>query len=242
MKKLTIIGVGFVVLVFAGAAFAYPHVFFLSTIKHSNFNSASQNIYIDPNIGESEHKNILALLDNSKERIINKYGEFTATPVIVVTGTLENAKKYGLEAFPGRAFAAPWEQYVVINYQTHDINLLAHELMHAQVRKVLGYWAYLTKIPTWFDEGVAMQVDFRERYQVDYKSFSQEEISRVKTLSSPTTFWTNSREQNLKNYRAAKAAVQKMLSIYQPEKLYPMLLRIKQGENFNNVFNLTTKS
>jgi len=76
------------------------------------------------------------------------------------------------------------------------------------MREILGYWAYQTKISTWFDEGVAMQVDYRDHYKVDYESFSQEEIKRVKGLDTPSKFWTNSKEENLKNYRAAKAVVQ----------------------------------
>lgn len=241
MKKLTLIGAGLAALVFASTAFAYSHVFFLSTIKYSDFNNVSENIYIDPKLEHIEYRRILSLLDKSKSRIINKFGAFTASPVIVITGTPENSNKYGLGTFPGKAFAAPWQEYVVINHQVHDINLMAHELMHAQLREILGYWAYQTKFPTWFDEGIAMQVDLREQYNVGYHSFSQQELNRVKTLNKPSKFWTNSKEQDIKNYRTAKAAVQEMLTIYSPKELYSMLLRIRQGEKFGSVFNLKSK-
>ena len=237
MKKLAGIVTGIAIFVFAGTAFAYSHIFWLSTIEYSDFNNVSKNLYIDPALEESEYKVILDLLNESKERIRNKYGSFIAFPVIVITGTEKNSRKYGLGTFPGKAFAAPWEQYVVVNSQAHDVNLLAHELMHAQIREVLGYWAYQTKIPTWFDEGVAMQVDYRERYKVDYKSFSPQEIDRVKMLNSPSIFWTDSKEQDIKNYRAAKAAVQEILSFYSPKELYSMLLRIREGEKFISVFS-----
>ena len=237
MKKLAKIVTGIAIFVFAGTAFAYSHVFWLSTIEYSDFNNISKNLYIDPALEESEYKAILDLLNESKERIRNKYGSFTAFPIIVITGSTKNARKYGLGNFPGKAFAAPWEQYVVVNSQSHDVNLLAHELMHAQMREVLGYWAYQTKIPTCFDEGVAMQVDYRERYKVDYKSFSPQEMDRVKMLDSPSIFWTDSKEQDIRNYRAAKAAVQEILSIYSPKSLYSMLLKIREGEKFINVFS-----
>lgn len=238
MKKLLLIVIGFVALVFTGSVFTYPHVFFLSTIEHSDFNNISKNIYIDPDFKKSEYESVLSLLDKSKARIINEYGAFTARPVVVITRTPENAKKYGLGTFPGKAFAVPWEQYIVVNHQSNDIDLLTHELMHAQMREILGYWAYQTKIPTWFDEGVAMQVDHRDHYKVDYESFSQEELKRVKNLDTPSKFWTNSKEENLKNYRAAKAAVQQILTVVPPEELYAMLSRIRQGEQFNSVLSL----
>ena len=230
MRKLTLIGVGLSALLFASTVFAYSHVLFLSTIKYSDFNNVSGNIYIDPKIEKIEYERILSLLDKAKSRITNKFGAFTALPVIVITGTPENSNKYGLGTFPGKAFAAPWQEYVVINYQSHDVNLIAHELMHAQLREILGYWVYQTKIPTWFDEGIAMQVDFREQYNVDYQSFSQQELNRVKTLDKPSKFWTSSKEQDIKNYRTAKATVQEMLSKHSPKELYSKLLRMRQGK------------
>ncbi|MCF6345304.1 MAG: hypothetical protein L3J00_02405 [Thiomicrorhabdus sp.] len=241
MKKLAIIVIGFVAIVFAGATFAYSHVFWLSTIENSDFNNVSENIYIDSNLEKNESEKILILLSESKERIRNKYGSFTAMPTIVITGTPDNAKKFGLGNFPGKAFNAPWKNYIVINHQKINVSLFAHELMHAQMREILGYWTYQTKIPTWFDEGIAMQVDLRDHYKVDYKLFSQQEINRVKTLNSPSEFWTSSKEENLKNYRSAKAAVQEILATYPAKELYSMLSKVRQGKEFSSVFSLKTK-
>ncbi len=83
-----------------------------------------------------------------------------------------------------------------------------------------------------------MQVDYRDHYKVNYESFSQEEIKRVKKLDTPSKFWTNSKEENLKNYRVAKAGVQQILTVVPPEELYAMLSRIWQGEQFNSVLSL----
>ncbi len=40
-----------------------------------------------------------------------------------------------------------------------------------------------------FDEGAAMQVDFRPRYRVNPNAFDESEIQRVETLNSPNQFW-----------------------------------------------------
>ncbi len=236
MKKLARIVTGITILIFASTSFAYSHVFWLSTIKYSDFNNISKKLYVDPALKKSEYKAILDLIYEAKERIRNKYGSFGASPVIVITATAKNARKYGLGVFPAKAFALPWEEYVVVSNQTHSLDLLSHELMHAQMREVLGYWRY-RKIPTWFDEGVAMQVDYRERYKVEYKSFSPQEMDRVKKLDSPALFWTDSKEQDIKNYRAAKAAVQEILSIYSSKSLYSLLLKIRKGEKFISLFS-----
>jgi hypothetical protein len=235
MRKVSIITTTVVALIFASTASGNMHIFWLSGIAYSGFKNVSTNVYVDPVLSKSEFRRTLVLLNKAKERIKDRYGAFTANPVIIVTGTSKNAKRYGLGDSPGKAFAAPWDEYVVVNYQTDDVNVVAHELMHAQVRKILGYWVYQTRLPTWFDEGVAMQVDDRDRYQIDYASFSPLEIRRVKTLKRPSEFWSTDKKRNIRNYKAAKAAVHKLLRDRSPRAVYSMLHEIREGEKFESV-------
>jgi hypothetical protein len=236
MRKILIIFALLASLLFAGAAFAYSHVLWLTAIDDSDFIKLSENIFIDPALEKLEREQVLSAISEGKERISKTFGSYTAFPMIVITGTTKNAKRYGLGAFPAKAFAAPWNQYVVLNYQNENIDLIAHELMHAQLREIVGYWIYQTGIPTWFDEGVAMQVDFRARYEIDIPSFPQEEIVRVKKLTSPAKFWTDSKEKDINNYLAAKAAVHQVLTKASDKSLYSMLLKVNQGYSFHEVF------
>lgn len=236
MRKVSIIVTLLISLLFAGVAFSYSHALWLAAINDSEFINLSENIFIDPALEELDRQQVLSAISEGKERISKAFGSYTATPVIVITGTTKNAKRYGLGGFSAKAFAAPWNQYVVVDYKIENIDLIAHELMHAQLREVIGYWNYQTRIPTWFDEGVAMQVDFRDRYEIDTLSFPQEEIERVKTLTSPSKFWTDSREEDINNYLAAKAAVHQILAKSQEKSLYSMLLKVSQGHSFYEVF------
>jgi hypothetical protein len=236
MRKISIIVALLASLLFAGAAFAYSHILWLVAIEDSSFIKLSENVFIDPALEEFERQQALSVINEGTDRIRKAFGSYTATPVIVITGTTENAKKYGLGGFPAKAFAAPWDEYVVVNYQIENIDLIAHELMHAQLREVVGYWIYQTEIPTWFDEGVAMQVDFRDRYKIDILSFPQDEIERVKALKSPSSFWTDSKEADIKNYLGAKAAAQQVLAKSREKSLYYKLLKVRNGRDFYEVF------
>ncbi|WP_455207443.1 hypothetical protein [Kaarinaea lacus] len=236
MRKISIFVTALASLLFAGVAFAYSHVLWLAAIEESSFIKLSENIFIDPSLEEVERQQALSAISEGKKRISKAFGSYTATPVIVITGTDKNAKKYGLGGFSAKAFAAPWNQYVVVNYQIDNIDLIAHELMHAQLREVVGYWIYQTRIPTWFDEGVAMQVDYRERYEIDFLSFPQNEIERVRKLTSPSTFWTGSKEEDINNYLAAKAAVHQVLAENSEVSLFSMLSKVRHGHGFYNVF------
>ncbi|NIU10728.1 MAG: hypothetical protein GWN81_18160 [Phycisphaerae bacterium] len=236
MRKILIVVTLLASLLFVGATFAYSHVLWLASIEDSSFIKLSGNIFIDPALEEAERQKAISAINEGKARISKAFGLYTATPVVVITGTAKNAKKYGLGGFPAKAFAAPWNQYVVVNYQIENIDLIAHELMHAQLREVVGYWIYLTEIPTWFDEGVAMQVDHRERYEVDFPSFPQDKIERVRKLTRPSRFWTDSKEEDINNYLAAKAAVHQVLAENTGQSLFSMLSKVRIGHDFNEVF------
>jgi len=236
MKKVSTIGAVLASLLFTGTAFSYSHVLLLAAIESSSFIKESEYIFVDPDLEELEIKRALSAISEGKERISKTFGSYTANPVIVITGTSESANKYGLGRFPAKAFAAPWNQYVVVNYHVSNIDVITHELMHAQIREILGYWAYQTRIPTWFDEGVAMQVDYRDHYKIDVLSFPQKEFDRIITLTSPSKFWTDSKEKNINNYVGAKVAVHQVLEKYPSKSLYSMLLKIRQGQGFNDVF------
>lgn len=56
--------------------------------------------------------------------------------------------------------------YVVISPNGLDVDVTAHELTHAELHYRLYDGKILPKtiLPIWFDEGVATQNDYRERY------------------------------------------------------------------------------
>ena len=207
----------------------------LTTIESSDFTSLPGKIYVDPAIEEEQQKKMLVALEKTKKRIANLIGRYSATPIIIFVATDENIKKYGVEVFPGKTYIAPWETYVVVSTKIQSVDLLAHELMHAQISSLVGYWAYMTELPAWFDEGLAMQLDNRQRYDIENIEFSSQEILRIKSIESPSKFRTSSKEQDIKNYRAAKAAVKNLLEKIETPELINRLEKMKQGVEFSRV-------
>jgi len=212
----------------------------LSMIEQSDFRNVQGKIYIDPSLTEGEYLEVISQLETASARISDKYGPVTVEPVIIIVGTPENASKYGIGAFPGTAFIAPWETYLVLNQQKiNSPDVIAHEFMHAQVAELTGYWCFVTKLPTWLSEGIAMQVDYREHYLIDYERYDLSEVDRITKVESDSEFWTDSKEGDIKNYRAAKAAVYVMLAETEPMTLYKKLQALGDGYTLDDVFNVT---
>lgn len=209
----------------------------LSLIKYSNFKSLPGNIYVDPSLTEDEYRKVLFQVEKAKDRINKKYGTITVDPVVIIVGNKKNASKYGIEVFPGTAYITPWEIYLVLNQQKiNDSNVIAHELMHGQVADLTGYWFFVTKLPTWLSEGIAMQVDYREQYIIDYETFDFSEVARIKKVESNSDFWTNSKEDDIRNYRAAKVAVHEIFAEVESRELYKKLEAFGNGSNFDELF------
>ena len=244
MNKLLIYGLAVfattVILASIYIIYNYSRVFWCATVKFTNFNEVDNNIFIENILDKGESERLITLIKQAKSRITNKYGDMASNPWIIVVDSQYNPKKYGLmpDRQAVRAYIPPWGKYLVISSKTHDVNLIAHEYFHIEISERLGYLLFKTKLPVWLDEGLAMQVDDRERYRIDNYSIETTEIHRVKTLNRSSDFFTGNNEQIINNMRAAKAAVHNMLSKHSGDSLYELFSRVRKGEDISDVFGI----
>ena len=241
MKYLKYIAIIFALLIL-GVGYANAHVARLALIGYSGFHSIGGNVYLSQSIPDSAKKEIPSLLQNARDRIASQYGEPLASPVIVVLGGDSEQRSYGLYGTPGAMMFAPWESYVLLNYETAEISVVAHELVHAEITHRVGYVKRQLSIPTWFDEGAAMQVDYRESYP-SHGAINLDEFYRVVGLDTPNKFWAGDRDQHIANYRSVKMAFAEILNSADIE-LYSVLEKIKEGENgiISTTVNETNKA
>ncbi len=212
------------------------------TIKFSNFYLLSENLYIDSAIERSKHSDISILVQNAKQRIISKFGSFSSSPIIIIAGTSQRAKAYGTNDF-GSATAFPWDEYVVLGPKGYNIDVLAHELLHAELAYRLGYCLREFKLPIWLDEGIGMQVDYRKKYDIDIRLVNEKEIKRVKSINkrpifNPNHFWSGGEKQVVLNYQISKALVSGILNQDLNSSLYTMIDKVKDGKAFEDVFTI----
>ncbi len=216
------------ILAVSGVTYAYANVVRLVLIDYSDFRKVDESVYVSSELPDDAEEKIAALLSGARKRIAFYYGKPNADPVIVALGSQKELKSYGLYDSPGSLLFAPWNTYLLLNYQTAGIDVTSHELVHAEVVQRVGYLKRQTDIPTWFDEGVAMQVDYRSKYD-SIAAIDQAEFLRLTSLDTPDKFWSQDKHQNVQNYRTAKLAVAEMLK-QSDENLYSILADIRSGE------------
>ena len=71
--------------------------------------------------------------------------------------------------------------------------MISHELFHTELCARIGYFKSNNKIPTWLDEGLAMQVDHREKYSEEQYLILKDSLGkdiRLSEISTPELFYT----------------------------------------------------
>lgn len=110
-----------------------------------------------------------------------------------------------------RVFGSP---VLVLPIDSISTNTTAHELVHAVLENRQNWWRSATDMPVWFNEGLAMQVDYGSSFGVDVlcQLSSNYGWPSYQKLRYPEGFYTARTQQEvLRNYAWAKGAVWTLL-------------------------------
>lgn len=222
-------------LLLSASTYAYSDTVRSTLIGLSDFRKIEPNLYVSPNTTSSQGKAIATLISDARVRITEQFGAPISTPTIIIIKGKKEEQSFKLYQAPGKVLIAPWGNYLILNQALANIDVAAHELMHAEIAERLGYLIRMRNMPTWLDEGIALQVDHRPRYS-NLAVIDNTELKRVASLVSPKLFWTQNSEQNIKNYQSSKVAVSgTVLPAFQENSLYAILDQIKNGMKIDSI-------
>jgi putative transposon-encoded protein len=176
------------------------------------------------------------LLSDSKARIQQSFGSLQSKPMVVFFNEPNTfwplkPNEYGSTNFIGSRVC------VIVGPKGQNIDVLAHELMHAEIAARVGYWRRFTQLPVWFDEGLAMQVDYRPNYTLSLSESESTKVDYVKSLQSSREFFAPSDELLTKNYASAKVVVNKWVTDLGNSAVFSRLELIRAGESFESMIN-----
>lgn len=124
----------------------------------------------------------------------------------------------------------------MIGPKGQNIDVIAHEWLHAEIQKRVGYLRFIMEVPVWFDEGAALTLDYRDPFLPENISLDIKEIQYVKALNNGRSFFSGDIR---KNYQAARLAVEPLIK---EEYFFHNLERISSGESFERVILKVNKS
>lgn len=216
----------------ATLVFAIPGTTACAFVGAREFESLSDKTLIEPQSSSRDRAKIQELLSAARERIGTTFGPPQAKPIVVFLQNAEAFWPLSLNAHGSTNFVGD-RACVIVGPKGQSVDVVAHELMHAELADRVGYWRRLIEIPTWFDEGVAMQVDYRPRY--DLPSGMPVKTNYVRNLETAHAFFKSSGSELVHNYASAKYEVAHWLSGIGRQNFYQRLEHIQNGEKFDTV-------
>ena len=160
LKLALIAGVSFIILM---GGISQRHIIGCQLITPSGYLEIEPSIFSSPSINSIQSDELLSNINLAKSRINNTFGNMTSSPKVIITATESEAVSFGSNSY-GTAHVSVLGQCIVLGPEGQNIDVIAHEYMHAEVHHRVGWLNYLLKVPTWFMEGLATLVDFRKPY------------------------------------------------------------------------------
>ena len=160
------------------------------------------------------------------ERVSDIYGTPTANPRIIATAEKKYAK-FGFNP-TGMQSSGFFRECIFLGPKGLNTDVVAHELVHAEVRHRTSLFVELTQLPAWFIEGTGIKADYRKPFLLKNIDVASEDVARVRSVFYLSDFPNTS----VRYYQASLIAVESINA----KSMYEGLEKLNNGEQFENVF------
>ncbi|HEY2381885.1 MAG TPA: hypothetical protein VGK48_11965 [Terriglobia bacterium] len=111
-------------------------------------------------------------------------------------------------------------------------DVLRHELAHVLIARASGGG----RVPRWFNEGLAMEVERERRFQDQTELFYQLVKGGETDLRQLDALFSGSQDDQIRAYALAGAFIHDLLQSYGPASAKTILARMQQGASFDTAF------
>jgi len=239
-KVIKIASVSIVALAVAAAAvfyIKYTELFNCFTVNDSDeFRELNNNIYISKDTPKKVQDSILTVLEEADKRVCTFWNadKKTKDPVIIFCYSKSLLSDYSKKNSIV-TYKTPLNSFIVFYKDCINTDMLSHELFHAEFCSRIGYFKN-KNIPAWFDEGLAMQVDYRKEYSVEKYNQLRDSLGmniNLSKISAPEKFYSGN---YYLHFVSAGHEVTSWFNKVKRKGLYDLINRISSGENFYFVY------
>jgi hypothetical protein len=214
-------------------------------VRWSDFEEISPNLFVSPEMPADRRQKLLTLHADAQKRLGRLYPAMISAPVIIAGYTDNSVSRYGMgTGGTGRAYCTPIETFIVLGPNGLNVDVMAHEMAHAELAARLGgNWALArANVPVWFDEGLALQVDDRPKYNEDawqrLTGNGRTEPSLAEIADRPGFSTGNVTI----NYATSKREVTRWLTAVGRAGFSDLLTQLAQGIDFTDAYANVEKS
>ena len=205
----------------------------------SSFEKAADHIYVNKNYS-GDIKEAIQLTEEALERDRAFFGELqcteTNTTFIIICDDDKLLSKLGGDHDTQTSYAK--KNYISVSDEYLNIDIIAHEFTHAELHTRLNMKA-LKSIPTWFDEGLATQNDYRKQYGLDAwieQTDNGKNTVPLEDMDTGSEFYADPVEDRRFYYLNAKHEVSEWMEIHGQKGLLELFDNLNNGEDFNAAY------
>lgn len=240
MKKKVLIAASIIILIILSIAFInFRGQINCILIGWSNYNQIEKNIYVEASLANEKSEVIIENTIKAKERVAELFGDFTADPVIIICKDIDSGKKFGMKNNTGITHKTMIGTFIVLGKEGLNTDVIAHELAHSELAYRVG-WVKGLKIPIWFDDGLATQVDNRPQYSEDEwirRTENGKKAIKMSELDSVNQFYVSDLDTRRFHYTLAKHELKRWISIVHQKGLLELIELVKKGKDLYFEYN-----
>ena len=222
------------------AVFQFTQFGYLTTVPYrSAFTEIASHVYINRDYA-GDQQELLEMIEQAKDRVRTFFGDvrFQDETIFIICDDEKLTRKLG-EDHGTVIFYFPSEtHYICISDEYLELDILAHEITHAELRSRLSAKAQKA-IPTWFDEGIALQNDYRERYSeaqwVEQTDNGKNAVA-LEDMDTPAEFYAGKAEDRRFRYLNAKHELDVWMTAHGQHGLLELLDRLNGGADFTTAY------
>lgn len=183
------------------------HAFAAMSVRFMGF-ERQDSAYFAPTLPRGERAHVLELLEEARRRVSRLYGPLRARPTLIVS----DAQSMGRfsDTPTGVTHYQPTGTFTALGPRGQNVDVIAHELAHAELYARIGYRKVVWCVPIWLDEGLAMQFDERPTHGnalFERRVAQGWPVPALAELATHDRFFAGPRSVVRFHYAAARSAV-----------------------------------
>ena len=235
-KKIIIICCIFLIFLLLLAAVWFfqftPLGYRMSVPYRISFEKAADNIYVNKNYS-GNIKEAIRLTEDAAF-----FGELQCTDTTIIIFCDDDKLLAKLGGEKDTITSDSKKNYISVSDEYINIDIIAHEFTHAELHTRLNMKA-LKKIPTWFDEGLATQNDYREQYGLDAwieQTDNGKNALPLEDMDTGFEFYAGTADDRRFRYLNAKHEVSVWMDTHQQKGLLELFDKLNNGEDFDTAY------
>ena len=223
------------------AVFQFTQFGYLTTVPYrSAFTEIASHVYINRDYA-GDRQELFEMIEQAKNRVRTFFGGllFQDETIFIICDDEKLTRKLG-EDHGTVIFYFPSEtHYICISDEYLELDILAHEITHAELHTRLSAEAQKA-IPTWFDEGLALQNDYRESYseaQWIAQTDNGKNTVALEEMDTPAEFYAGEAEDRRFRYLNAKHELDVWMTSHGQQGLLELLEKLNDGADFTTAYD-----